>query len=196
MVKKINLQLNPMPKRMAELIHSNRFLKIFSLLSLVLLIFSLTAIILLSTKKPQIIAFDLNGEKISEELPKAEKMIERAIREYIKHRYEWEPKEVTEKLKKAKSFITKKQESNYLKSISKVAKFSMNKKVHQRVFPTNINVDIKEKIAHIRGERITSIMGIKAAGSLNLKLHFTNGSHTERTPGEFISPVRRNSFKK
>ena len=188
MVKKINLQLNPLPKKMAELIHSNQFLKLFSLLSLVLLIFSLTAIILLSTKKPQVMAFNLNGEKLSEELPKAEKMVERAIREYIKHRYEWGPKEVTEKLKKAKSFITKKHESTYLKSTSKVAKFSMSKKVHQRVFPTNIDVDLKKKIVHIRGERITSIMGIRAVGSLNLKLHFANGLHTQKNPwGVYIT---------
>ncbi len=182
MVKKINLQLSPLPKRMAELIHSNRFLKLFSLLSLVLLIFSLVAIILLSTKEPQVMAFDLNGKKISEEMPKAEKMIERAIREYIKHRYEWSPKEVKKKLKKARSFITKKHESVYLDSTSKVAKFSMSKKVHQKIFPTSIQVDLKKKIVHIRGERITSIMGIRAAGSLNLKLHFESGPHTQENP--------------
>ena len=188
MVKKINLQLSPLPKRMTKLIHSNRFLKIFSLLSLVLLIFSLTSIILLSTKKPRIMAFDLSGEKLSEEFPKAEKMVERAIREYIKYRYEWGPKEVTEKLKKAKNFITKKHELTYLKSTSKVAKFSTSKKVHQRVFPTTVNVDLKKKIVHIRGERITSIMGIRAAGSLNLKLHFSNGPHTKENPwGVYIT---------
>ena len=153
MVKKINLQLSPMPKKIAELIHSNRFLKLFSLLSFVLLIFSLMAILLLSTKKPQVMAFSLNGEKLSEKPPKAEKMVERAIREYIKHRYEWSPKEVTEKLRKAKSFITKKHESTYLKSTSKVAKFSMSKKVQQRVFPTSINVDLKKRlsISEVRG---------------------------------------------
>ena len=188
MVKKINLQLSPLPKRMAELIHSNRFLKLFSLLSLVLLIFSLTAIILLSTRKPQVMAFDLSGEKISEELPKVEKMVERAIREYIKNRYGWGPKEVTEKLRKAKNFITKKHESTYLKSTLKVAKFSMSKKVHQIVFPTSINVDLKKKIVHIRGERITSIMGIRVAGSLNLKLHFASGPHTQENPwGVYIT---------
>lgn len=189
MLKKINLKTNDLPKKMADLIHSNQFLKLFSFGSLALLILSFVTIIVMATKAPEIIAFDLQGNKIeSEDLPHVKQMIEKAIRQYIRSRYEWTPKDVILKLKSARSFITGSSQSAYNASTLKVAEFSVSKKVSQLAYPTAIEIDLKKSVARISGERITSIMGVRAAGQLKLELHFKSGPHTKANPwGVYIA---------
>ena len=143
----------------------------------------------MATKAPEVIAFDLQGNRIeSQDLPNVKQMIEKAIRQYIKHRYEWTPKDVLMKLKKARGFITGNSQSSYNSATLKVAEFSVSKKASQLAFPTAIEIDLKKRVARISGERITSIMGVRAAGQLKLELHFKSGPHTPTNPwGVYIS---------
>ena len=183
MIQTIKLQTNRLPKQIADLIHSNQFLKIFSFASMALLILAFVTIIILATKAPAVIAFDTSGNNI-ENLPKPnpKHMVEHAIRQYIKLRYEWTPKTVSTQLKTAKAFIANKSDNAYSQATSKVEEFSVSRKASQRAFPTEIKIDLKNQVAKISGERVTSIMGVRAAGELKLELHFSGGPHTTTNP--------------
>ncbi len=183
MVQKIKLTTHQLPQKMAELIHSNQFLKLFSLLSFALLILALIAIILLSSRAPYVIAFDTVANQMkAESLPDAKFMVEKALRAYMNHRYDWTPEDVRKKLKEAREFINSSNSSAFEVSTSRVAEFSLSKKVSQRVFPTKVYVDLKAQKAFIDGDRVTSIMGIRADGGLKLELHFRPGPHTKANP--------------
>ncbi len=189
MVQKIKLSANQLPQKMAELIHSNQFLKLFSLISLAVLILAFATIILMTTRAPAVIAFDMTANTLeAQKLPDVKLLIERAVVEYIKHRYDWTPNNVNQKLDKARSFINGSHESAFTQATRKVADFSHDKKVIQRAFPTDIQIDLKNQTAKVVGERVTSIMGIRAAGELKVELHFTSGPHTKANPwGVYIS---------
>lgn len=189
MVKKLNLKTNDFPKKIAELMHSNQFLKMFSVVSMLIVILMLTAMIMLISRPPEIITFDLKGKVIqSTELPDPKVLIEEAIKEYIKHRYEWTPKTVENHLNKAKHFISSKSFRAYEEATLKVISFSTQREVSQKAFPINFKIDIKNQVAKVTGERVTSIQGLKAAGDLKLELHFQSGPHTNANPwGIYIS---------
>lgn len=72
-----------------------------------------------------------------------------------------------------------------------VVRFSSERMVSQRVYPGEIQVDLKKGLATISGDRITSIQGLKAAGDLKLELSYESGPRTTLNPwGVYISKER------
>ena len=67
-------------------------------------------------------------------------------------------------------------------------KFVREKKVKQRVYPKNINVDLKEKKVTIQADRITEFDNLKAATEMKLIFHFSTDDRTIVNPwGVYIS---------
>jgi len=54
--------------------------------------------------------------------------------------------------------------------------------VGQKVYPEKMTIDEKTKSIKITGDRITSIQGIKAAGTLNLTLYYSMGNINLENP--------------
>ena len=189
MITSITLKRNEIPKKLAELIHSNQFLKLFGFGSLVVLVLSFITIITMVTKAPEVIVLDIQGNKLeTQDVPSVKNFIEKAIREYIKHRYDWTHEDVIKKLEGAEVFITKGNRRGFKNSVQKVVDFSTGKKASQLAYPRKIEIDLKKQVAKIHGDRITSILGVRAAGSLKLELHFKSGPHTPRNPwGVYIA---------
>lgn len=96
--------------------------------------------------------------------------------------YEWTPKTVETHLDKARHFISSKSFRAYEEATLKVISFSPQREVSQKAFPTNFKINIKNQVAQVTGERVTSIQGLKAAGDLKLELHFQSGLHTKANP--------------
>ena len=190
--KTISLKMPSLPKMMSELMHSNQFLKFFSL-SLVVLAFMITVVVLvMATKEPMVITLDSYGKTIERTvLPKAEDQIREGIKRYLEKRYQWEPENVIKKLKDSEEFITPQALKAFQGAVGNVAKFSKEKIVSQKVYPEKIEVDLKKGTAIITGDRVTSIQGLKAAGHLKLELTFESGPRTKNNPwGIYISKER------
>jgi len=190
--KTISLKMPSLPKMMSELMHSNQFLKVFSL-SLVVLAFMITVVVLvMATKEPMVITLDSYGKTIERTvLPKAEDQIREGIKRYLEKRYQWEPENVIKKLKDSEEFITPQALKAFQGAVGNVAKFSKEKIVSQKVYPEKIEVDLKKGTAIITGDRVTSIQGLKAAGNLKLELTFESGTRTQNNPwGLYISKER------
>ncbi len=190
--KPIGLKNAQLPKMIGQLMHSNQFLKVFSISSLVLVFMVLGVILVMATKEPMVITLGPDGKLIERTiLPKAEDQIREGIKRYLENRYQWEPENVIQKLKESEKFITPQALKAFQRAIANVAKFSTEKLVSQRIYPNNIEVNLAKNTAFITGDRVTSIQGLKAAGNLKLELTFESGSRTEGNPwGLYISKER------
>lgn len=180
---KTTLQTARLPRMMASLIHSNQFLKMFSLYALTLVLVTTIAFTVVATREPLVITLDTQG-KIVEQMKaaKPEEHIAEAIRRYLNFRYKWEPKNVIMKLKSSEAFILPGTLKVFHNDLARVAKFSTEKIVSQTIYPEIVEIDIQKKSALVKGERITSIQGLKAAGELKLELLFESGPRTKENP--------------
>lgn len=194
MNESMQLKIRKLPKALGELSHSNQFLKISTFSLLVLCGVILMILFYQTTKAPVVLSMAPDGSVYKEAVkpdPKVE--IERAIREYLKHRYNWTPKTVTANVEQARVFILPSTLKVFDGSMQSVVRFSSERIVAQRVYPIDIEIDLKKGVAMIAGDRITSIQGLKAAGDLNLQLGFESGPRTERNPwGVYIQKELEN----
>jgi hypothetical protein len=192
MNESVKLRLRKLPKALAELSHSNQFLKVstFSLLALI----GLMSMVLFYqvTKAPIVLSMAPDGS-VYKDAPKPDPKIEveRALREYLKHRYNWTPKTVASSLESARAFILPSTLKVYDSAMQNVVRFSSERLVAQRIYPAEVEVDLKKSLATISGDRITTIQGLKAAGDLKLELSFDSGPRTPSNPwGIYISKER------
>lgn len=181
-----------LPKMLATLVHSNQFLKVFSLTLLVLLLISLFVITAMGLKEPTIIALNQDGSRgtISHE-GKLEAQLSEAIKSYLEKRYSWNEKDVGQKLKDAEDYISPQALKAFQDAVSQISKFAAEKVVTQKLYPDQIKIDVNKGTAFITGERITSIQGLKAVGDLRLELTFEGGRRTKANPwGVYILKER------
>ena len=190
--KPINLKNARLPKMIGELMHSNQFLKVFSISSLLLVFMVLGALMVMATKDPLVITLGPDGKALERvTLPKPEEQVQEAVKRYIEKRYRWEPESVTKKLKESEVFIQPTSVKAFQAAMLNIVKFSKEKIVSQTVYPSKIDVDMNKKTALISGDRITTIQGLKAAGNLKLELTFENGPRTDENPwGLYIAKER------
>lgn len=183
MNESMQLRLRKLPKALAELSHSNQFLKIstFSLFALCGLL--VMVLFYQATKAPVILPLAPDGSVyMNAPKPDPKIEIERAVREYLKHRYNWTPKTVTAQVEQSRAFIQPATLKAFDSAMQNVVRFSTERIVTQRIYPVDIEVDMKKGIVMILGDRITIIQGLKAAGDLKLELGFESGLRTDRNP--------------
>ena len=181
-----------LPKVLGALSHSNQFLKLFSVATLVLSLLSITLVYVTGMRPPLILTFNTQGQSVNvAELPRPEDLIRAAIQQYIAYRYKWNPADVKQNLKTAEVFVHPSALSAYQAAVGNITKFSIEKAVSQRIYSEKIEVSLERKVVVVTGDRITAIQGIKAAGPLRLELAFENGPRTRENPwGLYITKER------
>lgn len=183
MNESMQLRLRKLPKALAELSHSNQFLKIstFSLLALCGLL--VLVLFYQATKAPVVLPIAPDGSVyMNAPKPDPKIEIERAVREYLKHRYNWTPKTVAAQVEQSRAFIQLSTLKVFDSAMQNVVRFSTERIVTQRIYPVEVEVDMKKGLVMILGDRITTIQGLKAAGDLKLELVFESGTRTEKNP--------------
>jgi hypothetical protein len=192
MITKTTLQNARFPKLIADLMHSNQFMKMFSFYALTLSVITLMALLIVVNKEITVITLDTGGRIVKQtQLPKVEDEVSEAAKAYLNSRYKWQPSDVVKRLKESEAFILPNTLKAFQESVSKVARFSVDKLVSQTVYPSKIVVDLAKKSIFITGDRITSIQGMKAAGDLKLEISFEMGSRTQQNPwGIYITKER------
>lgn len=191
--KKTSHQISKLPKIIGDYAHFNQFLKFFCVTLTFLLFLSVVVILFLENKKPLVITMDVEGHLIKEssetlKLPKVEDEIKSALKAYLQKRYEWNPQNINEQIKNAENFIQPQTLKSFRDGVSDVLKFSVEKNVSQKIYPNQFEIDLTKNTAILKGDRITSIQGLKAAGNLNLELTFEFSARTKLNPwGIYIS---------
>jgi hypothetical protein len=183
MSNSVKMTLPKLPKFLAELQHSNQFLKLFSVSALLIAITAWCAVMILGTREPIVLTLDTKGTRVeTTALPEVETEIKAAIDWYIKQRYNWEPETVVEKLKSTEAFILPQSQKAFQSALQETVRFSKERQVSQRAYPALMNVNVKEKWVLVEGDRISSIQGLKAAGALKTLLSFDFGQRSPENP--------------
>lgn len=180
---KVKLEAGAFPKMLADLSHSNQFLKVFAVGSLALSLLLSVLVFIAFARKPIVIAMTESAEILRQvESPKPESEIRQAILAYVERRYNWTSQTVEQQLEKAQLFIASGNIQSFLQGTSNVRRFSKEKVVTQRAYASNVDVDLKRGVALVSGDRITEIQGLRAAGALSLELGFQSGPRTLSNP--------------
>lgn len=189
MNESVQLRLRKLPKALAELSHSNQFLKVSTFFLFALCGLLVMVLFYQVTKAPVILPLAPDGSVyMNAPKPDPKIEIERAVREYLKHRYNWTPKTVAAQVEQSRAFIQSSTLQVFDSAMQNVVRFSTERIVTQRIYPLDIEVDMKKGLVMILGDRITIIQGLKAAGDLKLELGFESGLRTDRNPwGIYIS---------
>jgi hypothetical protein len=180
---KIRFKPGAFPKMLADLSHSNQFLKVFAAGSLCVSL-ALSALVFVGfTRKPIVIALTPSANLLHiVEMPKPDEEIRQAVLAYIDKRYNWTSASVDKNLDAAKAFVSAQFVQNFVHGVSNVRKFSKEKGVSQRAYATAVSVDLKRGSVTIAGDRITEIQGMRAAGAFNLELSFQGGARSVENP--------------
>jgi hypothetical protein len=184
-----HLKNTNVPRMLGSLIHKNELLKFFAVALLLMSIIIGTVLTQIVSKPPVVIPLTGSGDILGDgSMPKPESEIKRAINAYLELRYKWEPKTVDDKLKNAEKFIAPQSLKAYRTQIANVARFSKEKLVTQKIYPSDLSVDLDGHKVRVVGDRITSVQGLKASGDLILELEYQGGDRTKNNPwGVYIT---------
>lgn len=186
---KVRLKPYAFPKMLAELSHSNQFLKVFAIGSLLVSLGLLTLVFAVLMREPIVIALSPDAYVLSKgELPNPESEIRAAISAYIERRYNWDKENIDQKLDSAKALVASDSERNFVQGLLNVKRFSKEKGVSQRAYPSAITVDLKKETVRVAGDRITEIQGVRAAGPFTVEFTYQGGPRSAENPwGVFIT---------
>lgn len=188
MKDKISVQLSSYPKAMREFAEENLNIKFLCGALLAATFLMLILVLFLIKRGPTVIALDGGGSIAVIETKVTDLQIEAAAKEYIRYRYSWDEKSISEQLGRAKFFVLPSLAQAFERSMLETQKFVREKKVRQRVYPKTVTVDLKEKRILILADRITEFDNLKAATELKLSLLFTVDDRTVVNPwGVYIT---------
>lgn len=182
MKDKISVQLSQYPKAMREFAEENLNIKFLCGALLAITFLMLMLVLFLVKRGPTVIALESSGSLAAIETKITDAQIEVAATEYIRHRYSWDEKNISDELTKAKFFVYPSLASAFERSMQETMKFVREKKVRQRVYPKSIRVDLKDKRISVLADRITEFDNLKAATELRLTLQFTVDDRTVINP--------------
>lgn len=172
---------------MAKLLHQNHVLKLLTLgaygVCALCLIYSVT----LTSRGPVIVPLDKVGSRIAvnDSTAWTEEVVEEAVKEYLNHRYCWNPKNQSAQMNTTKKFISDGSRSAFDRVANELLQFSKDKAVSQRVYATSVQIDTEQNVATVVADRFNEIQGLKAASVLNVKLHFERGKPSLENPWGF-----------
>lgn len=176
------LTVRKYPKLVQDFATENFNLKALSAALLGLLFILLVLVIYFVKKGPEVIALDGSGEIARLEIKTTDAQIQRAAEQYLSYRYKWSPESINTQLRKAEYFIDPTLVGSFQKSMIEVQKYVKEKKVTQRVYPSSVQVDLKEKKITILADRITEFDNLNAATKMKVILDFTTGDRTPLNP--------------
>ncbi len=183
-----HIEIKRYPKMVGEFAKENFNLKVLSAALIMIVSVVLAMLLYLVKSGPKVIALAENGQVAKVETKITDLQIDSAIREYLSYRYNWSEQTITGQLQKAQFFVIPSMSSAFQKAMLEVQKFVKEKKVTQRVYPKNIQIDLKEKKATILADRITEFDNLKAATELKLVLDFSVDDRSVVNPwGIFIT---------
>lgn len=183
MNQNIQLKFKKLPRALAELTHSNQFLKVSAFYAYGLCFLLIGVVFTLASKPPEMLTLAPDAaiyERTAE--PSRESAVRRAVYEYLELRYRWEPKTVASRMSEAQAFILPMTRKTFESSTANVVRFAQEKQVEQRVYQNKVTVNLEKQTVLIKGDRITSIQGLRAAGDLKLELSFDYGPRTAKNP--------------
>lgn len=164
----------------------NQLLKGLLLFILCLCAIETAALVLLSLRKPLVIAVSASDTRSLLELPVTSELIEREVRRvvtrYAQAHHEWVDATIDAKMKEAAKFVHSDFEKQFSKANQEQIKIAKEKKVAQKLCISDLQLDMKRHTARVTGDRILVIEGLRATNPMSLEIGFTLGTRTDSNP--------------
>lgn len=162
----------------------NKVLKGLLLGALALILILSTTTTILSVRKPVVIAVSseetklLEGKVPSDLIIQAE--VKRVISGYLLNHYNVSPGTIDEAYSKAAKYVSDAFVKSFLSSNVAQIKIVKEKNLNQKLFVTDIQVDLKNEKAKVSAEKILILGELRSATSLQLEVGFTLGARTSQ----------------
>lgn len=164
----------------------NGILKYLLLLFTVFCTAELIMICVLSYKKPLIIS--VTNDKtttIEQNEPNSNALMReiiRAIKGYLKTRHNWDWTTIEAQTKSGAQYLAPDFREKYLIKSQEQIRLAREKQVSQKLFVDEPEIDLKNKKAMVRTERVLIVNGIRAAQELVFEISYSLGARTESNP--------------
>ena len=192
----VSIQASEYPTALKDFAKENLNLKFLCAALLALAILMLVLVLFLTKRSPTVVAIASTGEIALVETKITDLQIQAAITQYLRHRYTWDFKTISEEIAKARFFVLPELISAFDRSMHETLKYVKERKVSQRVYPKNVIVDIKQKKVIVTADRITEFDGLKAATELNTTFEFSIRGRTITNPwGVYVTKETEESLK-
>ena len=164
----------------------NQILKGLTALLVALVAIQSIALVILSLRKPVLIAVSGSETKVLAAVPPNAEMLEqearRIITAYIKARHTWEWNQIETHLKEAARFVDSDFEKSFRKATAEQVRLAKEKKVSQIFYPTNIALNLDAKTAKVTGDRILMVDGLRATNPMTVEVRFRLNQRTSANP--------------
>ncbi len=164
----------------------NWILKYLLLLVTVFCTAELIMICVLAFKKPLIIS--VTNDKtvtIEQSEPNSNALVReiiRAIKSYLKTRHNWDWMTIEAQTKSGAQYLAPDFREKYLIKAQEQIRLSKEKQVAQKLFVDEPEIDLKNKKAVVKTERVLIVNGIRAAQELVFEISYSLGARTENNP--------------
>lgn len=170
----------------------NQILKGLTALLIALVAIESVALVILALRKPVLIAVSSTETKVLAAAPPNAELLEqetrRVVSAYIKARHTWEWNQIEAKLKEAVRFVDSDFERAFKKATAEQIRMAQEKKISQTFYPSEITVDVENRKATVKGERILMIDGLRAANSMTFELGIRLNTRNATNPeGVYIT---------
>jgi hypothetical protein len=164
----------------------NAFLKGILLILGALFLVQSVALVVLSLRRPVVVAVGESQTQILAPTPPSEALLEtelkRQISRYIEVHYTWDFASIEKSYEVAAHFVSGPYQKAFQQSNTEQIKIVKDKRLSQRVYIANMNVDPKQLTAQVELDRILMVDGIRAITPLDISLSLESGPRTDSNP--------------
>ncbi len=164
----------------------NQILKGLLLVTLALCAIQAIAITCLGLRKPVLIAVSSAETRVlvpsapNEEILNAE--IKRVLSTYLSAHHNWEWAKIHASFEAAARYIGSDFRKRFFEANREQERIAAEKKISQLFYISDLQLDLKSKVATVRGDRILVIENLRAANPMTLELTFDYGPRTVQNP--------------
>jgi hypothetical protein len=164
----------------------NQILKGLTTLLVALVAIQSIALVILSLRKPVLIAVSGSETKVLAAVPPNAEILEqearRIITAYIKARHTWEWNQIESHLKEAARYVDSDFERAVKRATAEQVRLAKEKKISQAFYPTSVALNLDAKTAKITGDRILMIDGLRATNPMTVEVSFRLNQRNSTNP--------------
>ena len=164
----------------------NRFLKAILVFFISLSITQSVALVILALRKPPIFAVSQTESRILTVTPPRPELlaaeVKRVVTGYVSARYAWESEKIENTFNIAAKYVAPDFIKRFLSANQDQIRVAKEKKISQRFYIADLNVDLSGKTVRITGDRILLVDGLRATSPLTIEVQFDYAARTETNP--------------
>lgn len=164
----------------------NRFLKALLVFFVSLCCTLSVALVILALRKPPLIAVSATESRVLTVIPPKAELLEsearRVVTGYITAHYNWEWAKIEDSFRGAARYVSPDFTKKFFAANQEQIRVAREKKVSQRLYIAETQLDLKRKTARVSGDRILLVEGLRATHPLSVEVQFDYGERTEENP--------------